>query len=431
MNNFFLIMSIVTCVVFFGFKLKEVKFDVVSPGLGTLFLFIISMLFALFGNLSWNIKFEPRTFFVIFSAITVICIAEYAAKMINKKRLHIRNILISKDAEKNSSYREILRINIPSCKKMIVIILTILLTLFYTYSIASFGKESVSWIAVQGIKFVMASAYVNTFVFTNNILAEQKKRKDIILLIPFFCGIICSFFTGVRTEMLRLILALFVYMVIILQERNNWKKQLKSIRFIIKKSLIYVCLFLIAFFIMREYIKSADIGENLYYGFFMYLCFYIGSPWIVLNVKIARNLTPFKGNTWGQNSFSNIISDLVDLGIIKDNRIWQNSFISLDSQLHVNANADTIIASPLIDFGYVGMIIFIFITYFLVSYMYYRKIRYICSDKKRNIALIKYAFIYYIIGISFYSNGVNFIISLYYFLTYIIIRIIYWFYFKV
>ena len=400
------------------------KHDPASPCVGTFFLFSISMMFSIVGNISWNKHFEFSTFITVLLSSLIIFLIDIAVRKKQKRSLHKR-------ITKNNIKGEINRIDISQIKILLLTGITLMLTVYYVASIHKYGKDNVNFLAKQGIKIVMATGFVNTFILINNILSNSKKKKDFLLAIPFVCGCICSFYTGVRTEILRLILAAFIFFTVLFQEKKGWKYNNIALKQIVQRFGMPVIIFLVAFFLMRNAIKTSGLGENMNYGFFMYMAFYIGSPWIVLNQKICLGLDLYKSTTWGRLTFGNLLEDLQDLRPYSLSLEKTKTFTSLDAALQINANADTIIGSPLIDFGLVGALLLIAVTYYIISKYYYNKIKYTTSSTNRNLSLIIYAFIYYIVGISFYACGVTFIVSVYYITTMVLIWGIWQFYFRI
>lgn len=427
MGSFLLILLFLIELICFLYLYSINRGDMLSPAVATVFLFMVSMIFAVIGNLKgWHKEFLPTTFIFVLASTFTIIVSEKIAKMSVAKTLNERRTnFFSNKTKPNIKY-----IYIGKIKRNLLVLASVLLTIWYVYSINASGKDNVNFLAKQGIKVTMAVAYICTFLFVNNLFAKKNIKKEIPLIVPFFCGCICSFFTGVRTEILRLLLALFVYFFVLFQERGGWKSKNISFTKLIKKILLPVCAFLALFFFMRTYIKADDIGENLHYGILMYLAFYIGSPWIVLNQKILLGLDSYKGNMWAHLTLGNMWDDLVGLGFIKTPRYSVKTFTSLDSVLQVNGNADTLLGSPLIDFGFLGALAVIFVFYYYIARLYYKKIKYTVSGRKRNYQLIIYAFLFYAVGISFYSCGITFILSLYYLLTLVMIWAIYNIYFR-
>lgn len=410
--------------------------DMANPSVATLGLFSVSLALALIGNVSWENYFSPKSLFVFVLGSLIIVIANISCKVIVRKPKIIPNRKLG-----------ISRIEIKKWKRNILILITVVLTIGYVYDVMKRGqvlgvlglksiyqaKQSVdqgNFIFRQGIKITMATAYVNGFVFVNNTLANEKKKADLLYIIPVICGCVCSVFTGVRTEIFRLIIALALYTFVLYREKKNWYVQRVIDKRTRNKIIIVLIGFLLLFYVMRDFVKSSDISENNAYGIVMYLAYYIGSPWLVINKKIIEGLAIFKGILFGELTFATLYVDLIDFGILSDSyHIEGEAFVSIDHYNKVSGNADTIFGQPLVDFGIIGMLVFIFILYTVLSRYYYKYIRNTYGSYKRNRRLIIYAFIFYIVGISFYSNALATMVSFYYAITFVLILIIYFFYF--
>lgn len=433
-NNVYLIILCLFVLIFFGVSMNVSKRDLANPCVGTLGLFSISIIFAIAGNFSWGNNFSWNSMCILMLCCFTILIVF---------------ILCSKIAIKRKRYteKEISRIDITVWKKNLLIIIAVILTVGYVYDVIKQGRllaitnsdfiyqtkisnSEGNFFWKQGIKVVMALAYVDSFVFVNNILSTSKKKEDWLLIIPTICGSVCSIFTGVRTEIYRLIIAIAIYFFVLFREKNKWKKYKIMDSKTKKRLFLILSAFCGLFFVMRNYIKAADIGENQSYGFLMYLAFYVGSPWIVINNKIIAGLDTFKGRLFGEVTFSNMYLDLIDMGILHRNtQIKGQAFASIDPQNSVNGNADTIFGQPLVDFGVWGTIVFLVILFTFLSRFYLKNIKNTYGDYYRNRKLIIYAFLYYIVGLAFYSNVLSLMISIYYFITLILILLIYFFYF--
>lgn len=434
-NNVFLFLLLLIEFLFFIIVYNDSGRELLNPNTATMGLLVVSLLFAVCGNMIWNNGFSFKSFWTLLVSTAAVPIAQFISKR-----------SVRKHVIKTESYK-LQHIDIRPWKKNILIFLSVVLTVGYVYDVLKRGQSSGAiglsaiyaakmsekqgnMILRQGIKLTMATAYVDGFIFVNNISSEKRNREDSFYLIPVICGCICSVFTGVRTEILRLIIALVVYELVIYKEKTNWKS-MKSLNRKTKRLLSLVIVgFLLAFYFMRLFIKSSDIGENKAYGLFMYLAYYIGSPWLVINQKIIRGLSKFRGARFGELTFATMYMDMIDFGLIKNNvNIKGQAFISIDPRNSVNGNADTMFGQSLVDFGTLGSIVTILVLYLILSVFYYKKIKNTYSGYYRNKSVIVFAFVYYVVGISFYSNALALMISVYYALTLILIWMIYCFYF--
>ncbi|WP_081668061.1 O-antigen polymerase [Butyrivibrio sp. WCD2001] len=426
--------------ILFCIAYKHNNGDLLCPCVGTYFFCMLSSLFSIAGNMKWNNYFHIDTYLIVVIALIWIGVLDYISQKI------VSLFIVKSKTEKVSFEHKVDRVDPPLLNVQIIVFLCIFLTIGYALNIYFLGTTSatrgiagfiykvriserlvVNPIFKQGVKFVMAASYVNGFIFVNNSLSLKKKKIDWIYIVPCLCGMICSVFTGVRTEIFRIMLSLFVYMLIGYSEKNNWKKRISIIN-VLKKVLIPVLAFLIVFYVSRFSIKSAHLAENEKYGMLSYLFYYIGSPWIALNNKIVRGIHRFRGGVWGNLTLSSFWNTLRNLGMVNNRRVKSSAFVPIDRHSKVYGNADTIFGAPTIDFGIMGMLILITIIYVLLDFFYFIKIKNTYGSIKRNKAIIMYSFFYYIIGLSFYANVLSLMVSVYYFITFIIMLLIYSFY---
>lgn len=441
MNNFSLIVLFLVSLIFFGILYANSKYDLADPTTGVFCFFTVSLFFAVMGNQSWDNEIT-----IGFLIMMVFLFLSIIAGGFLGSRVRIR-----KTSEKRLiEVKTINRLDIPSYKKKIIIGLSVIFTVLYVYDIVQSGhslgasglltitavrasKEvSGNFIVRQGIKVIMAAAYVNSFVFINNALSKNFKKIDFVYIIPTICGIVCSIFTGVRTEIFRLVFAIIVFYCVLNNERLKWVRTNKTFKAIVRKSVVPLSVVLLLFFNLRNIIKVSKLSENSAYGLLQYLEFYIGSSWLVLNNKFNMGALFQRSGWFGEATFSQFWSDIKGFGLIDmiENGSDGVNFVLVDANNHVYGNVDTMFGSPLCDFGVIGTMVFSFLLFYMLERFYKKNIKNTYSSYHRNKKLVIYAFLYYIVGLSFYSNIVNYFLSLYFILTLIFIYLIYYFYFK-
>lgn len=414
------------------------KSDFLDPVVFSIFVFIIATFSSIIGNMTWNIEFSLYSMFIVLIGLIAMASGNAFAKLANSNLLNKRIRKFSYQPHE---------INISSWKVWVIIGLSVVLTALYIIDILHAGKllgvsglkaisvvrrsdkATTNAIIRQGIKFIMAAGFVNGFIFSNNFIINCKRKTNFLYLIPSICGCVCSIFTGVRTEILRIIIAIFVSFYILLQEKNNWKNG--SNKKVIKLFLPAVFIALILFVEVKNIIKGPDLATNHVYNTFEYIIYYIGTPLIVLGEKINIGITNYKGIFWGELTFNSVWFDLADFNLVNASLLQNGSAnIIINSKERIAANVDTILGPALIDFDISGMFVFIFLVYFFLSYYYYNKIKYTSSSLKRNKSIIVYSHLFIIIAMSYYANLAGKFFSIYFILTLIFIYIIYWFYFK-
>lgn len=426
-----LLILLIVEIILFSIIYKKNRYDLISPTNFSLFIFIVATFFAILGSSIWSIEISFETVLILFSGLLLMCISQFIGKCIaNRKCMNIRENLN--------------RINISTINILLIEILVLFLTIMYILDILKSGQNlganglaaisavrysnsnGTNALIRQGIKIVMASSFVDSFIFIHNLMVK-KKPKDYLHLISIGCSFLCSLFTGVRTEILRIIFALFVYYYLNIKRSKGWDTNVLTR--LIRKFLPIFLLFCLIFTSMRSYVKTSDLPINDAFNIFEYVVYYIGSPILVFGIKNQLGLTLFKRTLFGELTFNTFWENLAQMGLINDDYLSITSTNVYISKIdRVTANVDTIFGAPIIDFGYIGMLIYIFVLYLLLSLIYYK---YIYLRKENKLLVIFYAFLFYIPGMAYYANVLGQYLAPYFLTTIICIVGIYIFYFKV
>ena len=97
----------------------------------------------------------------------------------------------------------------------------------FAYMKSSYASNSsirMNPIIRQGFKFIMASAYIACFILANNyLILKQRLKENMTYVIIIVCSIAVTIFSGSRTEIIRVISALFLDYSILLQINNKKK----------------------------------------------------------------------------------------------------------------------------------------------------------------------------------------------------------------
>lgn len=394
--------------------------DIASLSVISIFVILIETLFTIYSIDNWQIVFNFNTVIVVIIGMLTMIFAEFISKIISKK-----NYISS-----NSS-QEIQYIDINKKKLFLVVILDILFTFLYYWEVkklggalgyegaASFGGVKNSYITGtqgagmniiirQSFKFVVASAYIHFFILVNNFFARKEKAKAIYIhMIPIICGCLIIIFSGSRSDILRIFSAGMLYFIILFGEKNQWKKN--SSKKFLKISIPLIVLIAVIFSAVKFMVKTEDTTTNNINGVINYVAFYVGSPLEVLNIKIQDG----GGDVLKLNN-SNI-----------------SEFVYLDYDSGIGGNVSTIFGRSLIENGLLGMIVYIFLLYFIFGYIYHRKLKYSKSSYQRNKLLIIYSFFYFIFTMSYYSDCFYLTIDVSGLLTLLCIYLIYFFHFKI
>lgn len=413
-------------------------YDLVSPANFSIFTYIIATIFAIIGSNIWGNKFSYTATLYMATGLIVMMMGQGLAELICKKKLVNKYVTYK-------NQKELVRIDINKRKVYILEILVVFLTAMYVLDILRVGRNlgtgglaaisavrytsnaGTSAVIRQGIKVIMAASFVDSFILVHNLLVDWK-RRDLVHVISLVCGCVCSLFTGVRTEILRMIFVIFVIAFLNLKEKKGWKRGVSSV--IINKFLPIITAFALIFTSMKTIVKESSLPINGAFTTFEYIAYYIGSPIIVFGIKELNGFTIYKRTLFGEITFNAFWENIAQMGLIpsKYASIASTNVYISKSNL-VTANVDTIFGGLMIDFGWLGMIIFVFFLYFFLSLFYYKKVKYV-PILKNKFNCITYAFLFYMPGMAYYANVFGQFIATYFIITYLIIYLIYMFYFN-
>ena len=203
-------------------------------------------------------------------------------------------------------------------------------------------------------------------------------------LISFVCGCVITIFSGSRTEILRLVSALILDYVVLtrLNSGYNSSKNKIGIIDIIKRFAPVLIVGVIAGFLSRGVVKTANTGGSDITSIIGYVSYYIGSPIQVLNIKLTyfSNIKELLFGT--QNS----IPEFVYLG-----------------RLDYGGNVATIFGSCIHYNGLINMVIYLLIVYFIGTSIYYRLYHVNSSKKRKSRNIIVFSYCYFVFTMAYYS----------------------------
>lgn len=370
--------------------------DYFAPPVMTIAVVLIGTMMVIPSYQLWNVSISSQTIAVIATGFVCCCVGGCIAKQIisaskmQSKRIECTSIHWHKSMESTALF------------------ITILLTLLYMYDALRIGHlyggsgfgaigymkaaymsgsqgPKMNALIRQGFKVVMALAYISTYYFVNNVLImKEKVRKNLTYLISFVCGCVITIFSGSRTEILRLVSALILDYVVLtrLNSGYNSSKNKIGIIDIIKRFAPVLIVGVIAGFLSRGVVKTANIGGSDITSIIGYVSYYIGSPIQVLNIKLTY--------------FSNIKELLFGT---------QNSipeFVYLGS-LDYGGNVATIFGSCIHYNGLINMVIYLLIVYFIGTSIYYRLYHVNSSKKRKSRNIIVFSYCYFVFTMAYYS----------------------------
>jgi oligosaccharide repeat unit polymerase len=421
-------------ILLFIWALKRFKYDLFSPSILTIFLFIVATVCNLFSANLWNIHFHNETLIIISVGLVIVLLSENFAA--NSFQMNRKGIL------KN----EIKPLKISTWKLLTGLSSSIILTFLYykeIFQIGGFelsaagsvkqgiidGEIEMNVLIRQGYKFVIALTFLHSLIFINNCLILKKKfSKNWHHLIPVLCGILISLASGGRLNVFRILFVFMMIYYILWQEKNAWLQ--KPNRKLTVLSSVVLSAFFSFFIASKNIVKTSESNVD---SPIQYLMYYIGGAIQTLNNRIEMKIERWRTDSFGGNVFSGFY-DFLNTCKIYNQPTAQRPFFELNEvggNFDAAANVCTIFGAPYTDFGFIGMCLFIFLLYFIFSKYYYSKIRCSISSYKRNLRLIIFSFCSAcIIGLSFFGCTLYFVIGTSGILQLFVVWLVYCFYFS-
>lgn len=401
-------------IILFMFCWNKFRHNLFSPSTISLIVFLLGTYLNIQCIDFWDIIFYPQTLLVIGLGLLTMVIAEsfaYRPAVIRKSNFKL--------------------IKVSPALQWIMAISSVIASLLYYRAMLNLGaslgfggaeaigyiKENygegniqINPIVRQGYKFVIALAYISIFLFSNNyFVCKEKLRKCILLIVPYFSGFFINIASGGRTDMMRLIVVGGLIIYTQFWQASNWKR--KGNAKILKVSLPIILLASFIFFGARLFVKSNTDAQAQMGGPLEYFAYYIGSPIQVLNLHLneIKNVGIDRENaTFGSNTF---VSVYEMLGVKTKGTNVGSGFIYVGGDSNAAGNVQTIFGPSYLDWGLFGMCIYVFLLYFLISLFWYRKIQSSTFNRKNVIKLMAYSYVFFIPSLSFYDDGLKWLIG--------------------
>ena len=417
-NNTYLFFLLIVEIMLLMISIKRIGKDIFSPSIYSLGVFLVCTCLTIYCIRPWKIHFAFATFEVIALGLITMVVSE----MLFYRSHHYDG--------KNSGFKIL---NIGKKTKWIIAIICIVCTFLYYREIRRLGtmmainslgaigavKENYGDFGItmnpfirQGYKVVIALSFISNFYFCNNILNKRPLKELIPLIIPFFCAVVISLLGGARSEMLRQLLTFAFMYYVQYRMQSNWKA--KPNKKIIKFLVPSMAVLLVFFFSVRLVIKENGDAQKSIGGPIEYLSYYIASPIEVLDIHVQEieKHNPEYASILASQPFDGIRELLEPFGIrLKArNHTYGWGFAYLGDNDYAG-NVDTIFGPPHMDYGLLGMIIYVFLIYSIFNYVYYRKILYGKFNYNFASTLIYYSFFFYEVILCFYSDCTYLILS--------------------
>lgn len=432
MNNL-TILVIVTVVLAFWIY-KKTKGEIMSCSFVTVVLIGISATLLYFQSLMWKIELNNTALWLLSSGMLALSTGDLWAQHKYRKS-------VSPHTFQNKKFR------FRYCN--VLLLIYIISTILYVLEIrrlgnmigyndlnaigevkASIGELSnkMNPVVRQMYKVVTAASYIHTLILANNVfLAKSTWFKELKHLIPFGCTIVITLASGGRLNIFKVMIGLVFIGYMIIRESSLWRKL--YINKVVKIGIPLILGFILLFSTVRLIVKN-DAENRSKIEFVKYISYYAGGSIQVFNLKVKDGQKAWAYERFGNYTFSEIYK-ILSFETDKRSKKIGNGMIYLGGSSDLAGNAMTIFGGAYQDFGTVGMILFIFITYYLFGKYYYRFILNTYSSYKRNRTLLVYTYCYVsIIVLAFYDNCFWILLSPTGILTLLILLIMYWVYFK-
>ena len=432
MNNILFLTFVAALLSFFVFK--KTRGEVMSCSFITIFLLGISSFLLYFQSIIWGTNISVKALVLLVSGMFALCIGDLNAQQLYRKRRHAQTV----------SYKHF---SFKYCN--VLICLYVIFTLLYALEIKRLGamlgvddlsaigevkanmedlNSSMNPLVRQSYKVVTSACYIHSLIFANNVfLVKRRWNKECKHLIPFLCTVIITLASGGRLNIFKVMMGMIFICYIIIRENSQWRKMFLGK--IIKIGLPLFLLFIVLFNSVSLIVKNdADTREKS--EIFDYISYYAGSPIQVFDIKADEGREKWSFSRWGNYTFSGIYQILGLDSDAKADKIG-NGLVYLGGNSNKAGNAQTIFGAAYQDFGFWGMILFMYLSYFFFSKYYYKNVLNTYSSYLRNKKLLIYTYCYVsIIVMSFYDNCYWILLSTTGLLTLVVLLLMYWFYFK-
>ncbi len=405
-----LYLMLITVLALLALNIFFFKKDLLSPPVIVCAVFTVSILCAVYCNKYWNFEIHFETYALVCGGLAIFSAASLFTELIFNQNKKITN-----------SNSELSVIGFPPLKNIILIVLTLISSIWYAYEIISVSKKygyvstisqvtsiyraaaSYGVISIENdvnvfckafFKLCQSISYLSLYIFINNIIVTKKVVKQIKYIIPCIIYMFFSLFSAGRYQIIRLVsAAIFLYYILYVKHNGGFKNQYK---FIIRCFLIFIA-FCVFFVLSREIVGRASNSDPVYY-----IAFYAGGSIPLLDSFLIN--PPLPSDIWGKETFYAINAFLGRyFGIKELQYITHHEFRYSLTGINMG-NVYTVFRRIIYDFGYTGVIILyplcaIFYTIF------YNKIKASNVNTKIDLRILTYAFISFGLTMQFYEEA--------------------------
>lgn len=390
--------------------------NLLSPSFITGIVFSVATCCILYNVDFWNVSYSWDTFYIIVAGFCSMMLGEMSALFLANKKRKNRSQMLEYNKQNCTAIHVSEGLHFLLVLILLILILLMAVDVFkrgsyrdnglYAIGLVKYSKEGLSFVSKLAIRYSWIIIIVYLYIWNNNIFhVNDSLRKNIKYIIPVFLSILCIIISGNRAAIVRI--AAIVYVFYIVTQIDVSKKGNVSMFKVAKKVLPIGVAVLAGFYALRGISKVNSHAAQR--AFIDYITYYIGSPLYLLDKALSASSKNI--GYIGEMTFTSIYQMLgIDVN-------YTNSFINVGGASSFAGNEFSWFQRPFVDFGFLGMLIFTFLIYFVFGWILYLRISYSISNKRRIKYTVIYAFYFYIIVMSFYYCQVCFAITFYNILT--------------
>lgn len=367
--------------------------DLMAPAFIFCVMYTFSIGSALINRKRWGLEISVKTFTIYTVGLLIFILVNLTCKYI-----------FSKDRQVFLKSESIQRININYTFTLVLVVISIITIYMWIKNVKIIAGVSVSLgqimeayrlktsysvnadVSMPGYitqlaKIVIASGYVYGFIFINNVLSKDFKRRDILLLIPVLLYVIMSIYDSNRLNFLQIAATFVVYYYLLASTDSNFNK--KAGKFLCKL-LILFSLLLLVFYSVRLLVGREGSKDT---GLIEYITMYSGGPLKLFDMFIRDPI--HSTDVWGKETFISLNGNLNDLGIINIPKYLGHKEFRSYNGIGLG-NVYSAYREWYADFGMTGVVVLqsIFATFFSIFYYTLKSVGY----TKHRFALIMYGY---------------------------------------
>lgn len=396
------------------FVVISTSFDYTCPSFLTLIMFSLSTLSLVYNHANWDVRFHFTTFAIIVCGLLTLVLVDLS---VSSRYQKLRELRKDSGFEKVESERPWVN---DGAMKTIILVSSVLMMLLYLRDVRSIGRLLSSTSLLSSIGAVQQSEFhtgaiaticlrigyalsnLYAFIFCHNvILSRQKIRKNLYLLVAMLTGVVSTFFSGSRSLLLGTVFAFIFFLITFSRIRGGWKeiKINRYLKYIIPAGIIFI----LVFYGFRNVIKNRQYSV----GLLDYITYYIGNSQQLLNVA-TQDLSaawPISGSYPGLYTFQFLYNELAGYRILSVPTHISSNFMRMGgSGVLTRGNVYTLFGEPYHDFGFIGMLVFVALFYYIFCHFYYKYIRNWHNREKNKRVLLVFGSMYYYIVLTFYTT---------------------------